>query len=69
MCGIEELAGHGSTGASHVLSIPDPDHPVPEAFGFLPPRPAATRPNLNRKQSSQPAPDASSLERIVLSAI
>ena len=33
VCGIEELAGHGSTGASHVLSILDPDHPVPEAFG------------------------------------
>lgn len=33
VCGIEELAGHCSTGASHVLSILDPDHPVPEAFG------------------------------------
>ena len=33
VCGIEELAGHGTTGASHVLSILDPDHPVPEAFG------------------------------------
>ncbi len=33
VCGIEELAGHGATGASHVLSILDPDHPVPEAFG------------------------------------
>ncbi len=33
VCGIEELAGHGRTGASHVLSILDPDHPVPEAFG------------------------------------
>lgn len=33
VCGIEELAGHCSTGASHVLSILDPEHPVPEAFG------------------------------------
>jgi len=33
VCGIEELAGHGGIGASHVLSILDPDHPVPEAFG------------------------------------
>ncbi len=33
VCGIEELDGHGRTGASHVLSILDPDHPVPEAFG------------------------------------
>ena len=33
VCGIEELAGHCTTGASHVLSILDPDFPVPEAFG------------------------------------
>jgi predicted protein tyrosine phosphatase len=33
VCGIEELIGHCETGASHVLSILDPDHPVPEAFG------------------------------------
>ncbi len=33
ICGIEELAGHGRLGATHVLSILDPDHPVPEAFG------------------------------------
>ena len=33
VCGIEELAGHCATNASHVLSILDPDHPVPEAFG------------------------------------
>ena len=33
VCGIEELAGHCAAGASHVLSILDPDHPVPEAFG------------------------------------
>jgi predicted protein tyrosine phosphatase len=33
ICGIEELAAHCDTGASHVLSILDPDHPVPEAFG------------------------------------
>jgi predicted protein tyrosine phosphatase len=33
LCGIDELAGHCETGASHVLSILDPDHPVPAAFG------------------------------------
>jgi predicted protein tyrosine phosphatase len=33
VCGIEELAGHCATGASHVLSILDPATPVPEAFG------------------------------------
>ncbi len=33
VCGIEELDGHCSTRASHVLSILDPDYPVPEAFG------------------------------------
>jgi len=33
VCGIEELAGHAGGGASHVVSILDPDHPVPEAFG------------------------------------
>lgn len=33
VCGIEELTGHCETGASHVLSILDPDWPVPEAFG------------------------------------
>ena len=33
VCGIEELTDHRKTGASHVLSILDPDWPVPEAFG------------------------------------
>jgi predicted protein tyrosine phosphatase len=33
VCGIEELSGHCETGVSHVLSILDPDHPVPVAFG------------------------------------
>lgn len=33
VCGIEELGGHASLGATHVLSILDPDYPVPEAFG------------------------------------
>ncbi|MBK1659607.1 tyrosine phosphatase family protein [Paracraurococcus ruber] len=33
VCGIEELTGHGQAGVSHVLSILDPDWPVPEAFG------------------------------------
>jgi predicted protein tyrosine phosphatase len=33
ICGLDELAGHSENGASHVLSILDPDHPVPEAFG------------------------------------
>ncbi len=33
VCGIEELAAAGGTRPSHVLSILDPDWPVPEAFG------------------------------------
>ena len=33
MCGIEELAGHCKSCVSHVLSILDPDWPVPDAFG------------------------------------
>ncbi len=33
VCGIEELPGHNAAGVSHVLSILDPDWPVPEAFG------------------------------------
>lgn len=33
VCGIEELTGHCETGASHVLSILDPDWPIPDAFG------------------------------------
>src|SRR3954454_9292699 len=33
VCGIEELAEFGEGGVSHVLSILDPDWPVPEAFG------------------------------------
>jgi predicted protein tyrosine phosphatase len=33
VCGIEELDGHGTTGASHVLSILDPNHPALEVFG------------------------------------
>jgi predicted protein tyrosine phosphatase len=35
VCGIDELAGHCDAGVSHVLSILDPDWPVPEAFGAL----------------------------------
>ena len=33
VCGIEELAGHSAAGVSHVLSILDPGHPEPAAFG------------------------------------
>jgi predicted protein tyrosine phosphatase len=33
VCGIEELAGHRESCVSHVLSILDPDWPVPDAFG------------------------------------
>jgi len=33
VCGIEELAGHCDSGVSHVLSILDPGHPEPSAFG------------------------------------
>ncbi|MCQ8240035.1 tyrosine phosphatase family protein [Rhizosaccharibacter radicis] len=35
ICGLDELAGHGGAGATHVLSILDPDRAVPDAFtGF-----------------------------------
>jgi predicted protein tyrosine phosphatase len=33
ICGLEELPGHCEVGVSHVLSILDPEWPVPEAFG------------------------------------
>ena len=33
VCGLEELPGHCEARVSHVLSILDPDWPVPEAFG------------------------------------
>jgi predicted protein tyrosine phosphatase len=33
VCGLEELGGHCEARVSHVLSILDPDWPVPEAFG------------------------------------
>src|SRR5438309_936145 len=33
ICGLQELSGHCEAGVSHVLSILDPDWPVPEAFG------------------------------------
>lgn len=33
ICGIDELPEHSAAGVSHVLSILDPGHPVPDAFG------------------------------------
>src|SRR4051794_10256569 len=33
ICGIEELGDHCEVGVTHVLSILDPDWPVPEVFG------------------------------------
>ncbi|RJF81774.1 protein-tyrosine-phosphatase [Azospirillum cavernae] len=33
VCGLDELEGFGAAGVSHVLSILDPDHPEPTAFG------------------------------------
>ena len=33
VCGIEELSGHCHANVSHVLSILDPEWPVPEVFG------------------------------------
>jgi predicted protein tyrosine phosphatase len=33
ICGIEELAGHAEGKVSHVLSILDPGHSEPDAFG------------------------------------
>ena len=32
VCGLEELAGHGTRGVSHVLSLLDPGTPEPAAF-------------------------------------
>lgn len=33
VCGVDELAGHGTGGVTHVLSILDPGMEEPEAFG------------------------------------
>jgi predicted protein tyrosine phosphatase len=33
VCGLDELSAHGNARVSHVLSILDPEWPVPEAFG------------------------------------
>lgn len=33
VCGLDELAGHSDARVSHVLSILDPEWPVPEVFG------------------------------------
>jgi len=33
ICGLHELADHGGAGVTHVLSILDPDWPVPSEFG------------------------------------
>ena len=33
ICGLDELAGHSAARVTHVLSILDPEWPVPEAFG------------------------------------
>ena len=33
VCGIDELSTHCASGVTHVLSILDPGHPVPDAFG------------------------------------
>jgi predicted protein tyrosine phosphatase len=33
ICGIAELPAHGARGVTHVLSILDPEWPVPDAFG------------------------------------
>lgn len=33
VCGLDELAGHREARVSHVLSILDPEWPVPEVFG------------------------------------
>ena len=33
VCGIGELAAHCEAGVSHVVSILDPDWPMPSAFG------------------------------------
>jgi predicted protein tyrosine phosphatase len=37
ICGIGELALHGTAGITHVLSILDPDWPAPDEFNDFPP--------------------------------
>jgi predicted protein tyrosine phosphatase len=37
ICGISELALHGTAGITHVLSILDPDWPAPDEFSDFPP--------------------------------
>ena len=36
ICGLHELEGHCDAQATHILSILDPDWPVPDAFGRYP---------------------------------
>ena len=33
ICGLDELSSHRARGVTHVLSILDPDHPIPDDFG------------------------------------
>lgn len=54
ICGLDELAGHGAGGVTHVLSILDPDCPEPEALrGYEPHR----RLELRFHDIIDPAPD------------
>jgi predicted protein tyrosine phosphatase len=53
ICGIEELDAHGDKGVSHVLSILDPDWPVPAALGAFDPH---LRTTLRFHDEIEPSP-------------
>lgn len=53
VCGLEELAGHGRSGVSHVLSILDPGWPDPDFAAYGEPR----RTVLRFHDAIAPAPD------------
>jgi predicted protein tyrosine phosphatase len=67
ICGIEELPDHGAQGVSHVVSILDPEHPLPDAFAAYN---AHARLELRfhdviEETSEQVAPQADDIARIL----
>lgn len=52
ICGLDELAGHGSAKVTHVLSILDPDTPEPDFAGY----PALQRTTLRFDDIVEDAP-------------
>lgn len=53
ICGLSEIAGHGTRGVSHVLSILDPETPDPDFGGY----PAHQRTVLRFHDIVEPTPD------------